>query len=113
MPSLDAYDATGIEYFSIRSFTFVSGVEKPIKVAYRSFNPASRKTVLIPTCYGGRINDTLNWNTGALKDYHVIVVAMLGNGESSAPVSIIEFLKFNVPNFLRHFPILSCTANTS
>jgi homoserine O-acetyltransferase len=100
MPSTAAYDATGIEHFSIPSFTFVSGVTKPVKVAYRSFNPASKKTVLIPTCYGGRINDTLNWNSGALKDYHVIVVAMLGNGESSAPVRMIGFLKTHwPPNF--------------
>jgi pimeloyl-ACP methyl ester carboxylesterase len=91
MPSSDAYDATGVEYYSIPSFTFVNGFSKPVKVAYRSFNPSFKKTVLIPTCYGGRINDTLNWNAGALKDYHIIVVAMLGNGESSAPSNDPEF----------------------
>ena len=85
------YDDTGIEYFSIPSFTFVSGVKKPVKIAYRSFNPSGKKTALIPTCYGGRINDTLNFTSGALKDYHVIVVAMLGNGESSAPSNYSEF----------------------
>jgi homoserine O-acetyltransferase len=56
-----------------------------VKIAYRSFNPSSPKTVLIPTCFGGRINPTLNFTSGALKNYHVIVVAMLGNGESSSP----------------------------
>ena len=85
MPSSETYDATGIEYFSIPSFTFTSGVKKDIKVAFRSFNPSSKKAALIPTCYGGRINDTLNFTSGALRDYHVIVVAMLGNGESSSP----------------------------
>lgn len=39
----------------------------------------------IPTCYGGKINTTLNFSTSALKYYQVIVVAMLGNGESSSP----------------------------
>ena len=87
----DTYDSTGIEYYNIPSFTFISGVTKPIKVAYHSFNPSSRKTALIPTCYAGRINETLNFTSGALKDYHVIVVAMLGNGESSAPSNDPDF----------------------
>jgi homoserine O-acetyltransferase len=56
-----------------------------VRIAYRSFNPSSPKTVLIPTCFGGRINPTLNFTSGCLASYHVIVVAMLGNGESSSP----------------------------
>jgi hypothetical protein len=88
-----SYDSTGIEYFEIPSFKFVGGSIKDIKVAYRVFNTASeRGTVLIPTCYGGRINDTLNFTSGALKDYSVIVVAMLGNGESSSPSNDEDFL---------------------
>lgn len=87
----EEYDSTGIEYYNIPSFTFVGGVTKPIKVAYRSFNPSSKKTALIPTCYAGHINETLNFTSGALKDYHVIIVAMLGNGESSAPSNDTEF----------------------
>ncbi|ORY04389.1 Alpha/Beta hydrolase protein [Clohesyomyces aquaticus] len=77
---------TGIQYFTIPGFKFAAGYTKEIKVAYRSFNPTSTKgTVLIPTCYGGRIDTTLNFTSGALKNHHVIVVAMLGNGESSSP----------------------------
>jgi homoserine acetyltransferase len=87
----EPYDSTGIEYYNIPSFTFVSGVTKPIKVAYRSFNPSSKKTALVTTCYAGHINETLNFTFGALKDYHVIVVAMLGNGESSAPSNDRDF----------------------
>ena len=65
---------------------------KDIKVAYRSINPYSTKgTILIPTCYQGRINKTLNFTSGALKDYNVIVVAMLGNGESSSPSNNADF----------------------
>jgi homoserine acetyltransferase len=86
MPPKDPYDGTGIEYYSIPNFKFSSGVTHDIKVAYRSFNPSSTKgTVLIPTCYGGRINTTLNFTTGCLSTYNVIVVAMLGNGESTSP----------------------------
>jgi len=87
------YDPSGIQLFRIDSFKFVSGITKPIKIAYRSFNPTSQKTVLIPTCYGGRINTTLNFTSGALRDYHVIVVAMLGNGESSSPSNDEDFPK--------------------
>lgn len=88
-----SYDTTGIEYCSISNFKFTAGETKDIKVAYRSFNPTSPKTVLIPTCYCGRINTTLNFTAGALKDYNVIVVAMLGNGESSSPSNDNDFPK--------------------
>lgn len=85
-------DSDSIEYFEISDFQFAAGTRKNIKIAYRSFNPDSKKgAVLIPTCYGGKINTTLNFTTGALKDYHVIVVAMLGNGESSSPSNDADF----------------------
>lgn len=74
------------ETFEIPDFTFASGAKQSVKIAYQSINPTSTKgTVLIPTCFGGRINTTLNFTTGALREYHVVVVAMLGNGESSSP----------------------------
>lgn len=85
-------DQNSHEYFEIPDFQFAAGTRKTVKIAYRSINPSSTKgAVLIPTCYGGRINTTLNFTTGALKDYHVIVVAMLGNGESSSPSNDAEF----------------------
>lgn len=84
------YDTAGIEYYAIPTFKFASGTTlHDLKVAYRSFNPTStRGTILIPTCYGGRINTTLSFTSAphdGLKDYHVVVVAMLGNGESASP----------------------------
>ncbi|CZS98430.1 hypothetical protein WAI453_005822 [Rhynchosporium graminicola] len=93
MPPKPPYDPTGIQTYAIPSFKFTSGTTKDIKVSYRSFNSSSRRTVLIPTCYGGHINTTLNFTSGALKKYHVIVVAMLGNGESSSPSNDDEFPK--------------------
>ncbi|KJX97263.1 homoserine acetyltransferase like protein [Zymoseptoria brevis] len=85
-------DPTGVEYYTIPSFQFNGGAQKDINVAYRSFNPTSTAgTVLIPTCYGGRINTTQNFTSGALKDFHVIVAAMLGNGESSSPSNDPDF----------------------
>lgn len=47
MPSTDAYDGTGVEYFEIPAFTFSSGERMAVKVAYRSFNPKAKKTVLV------------------------------------------------------------------
>jgi homoserine O-acetyltransferase len=83
---------TSHEHFVIPNFKFVGGIVKDVKIAYRSFNPdASKGTVLIPTCFQGRINSTLNFTSGALKEYHVVVTAMLGNGESSSPSNDSDF----------------------
>ena len=97
-----SYDPTGVEYCEIPSFTFTNGATLPIKVAYRSYNPTARKTVCIPTCYGGRINTTLTFtdNNGAFSSHHIIVVAMLGNGESSSPS--------NTPNFPQTLDYRDC-----
>lgn len=87
------YDGTGIEYYVIPSFQFISHVTHSVRIAYRSLNSSSPRTVLIPTCYGGRINTTLTFTSPnqSLSSYRVVVVAMLGNGESSSPS--------NDPNF--------------
>lgn len=87
------YDPTGVEYFEIPDFTFTNGTTIPIKVAYRSYNSTVKKAACIPTCYGGRINTTLTFtdNDGAFSSHHVIVVAMLGNGESSSPSNTPKF----------------------
>lgn len=83
-------DPTGVKYHTIPSFTFLSGTTlHDVKVAYRSYNEDSTAgAVLLPTCMSGRINTTLTFNekpNDCLSKYHIIVVAMLGNGESSSP----------------------------
>lgn len=94
MPPPD-YDATGIENSKIHSFKFVSGETLPINIAYRSYNPSSTKKACIPTCYGGRINTTTSYTSAdaALSSHHVVVIAMLGNGESSSPSNTPDFPK--------------------
>ncbi|KAI4243787.1 MAG: hypothetical protein L6R42_010650, partial [Xanthoria sp. 1 TBL-2021] len=79
--SPSSYDGTGVEYYTIPSFKFVSGFSIDIRIAYRCYNPSAPKTVCIPTCYGGRISTTLSFTAEdqALRSYRVIVVAMLGN----------------------------------
>ncbi|KAI4272312.1 MAG: hypothetical protein L6R38_006656 [Xanthoria sp. 2 TBL-2021] len=97
-----SYDGTGVEYYTIPSFKFVSGSSINIRITYRCFNPSAPKTVCIPTCYGGRINTTLSFTAEdqALRSYRVIVVAMLGNGESSSPS--------NHPNFPKDLDYRDC-----
>ena len=87
------YDGTDIDHFDIPRFQFTNGTTLPIRLAYRSHNPNSSKKALIPTCYGGLINGTLAFNAPhqALASYHVVVVAMLGNGESSSPSNTLGF----------------------
>jgi homoserine acetyltransferase len=84
------YDSTDVEYYSISSFTFSNGTTlHDLKIAYRNINPNSQSgTVLIPTCYAGLINTTLTFSEAplsALSNYHIVIVAMLGNGESASP----------------------------
>ena len=61
MSSAESYDASGIEYYNIPSFTFASGTTlHDVKVAYKSISPNSTHgSILIPTCYGGLVSSTL------------------------------------------------------
>lgn len=89
-PKAANYDPTGVEYYNIPEFKFTCGkVLHDVKVAYRSYNSSSTAgTILIPTCFSGWINTTLTFTaepSDVLAKYHVVVAAMLGNGESSSP----------------------------
>ncbi|QKX60552.1 uncharacterized protein TRUGW13939_07697 [Talaromyces rugulosus] len=94
-----------IKYFTLKDFSFEDGTVLPqVQLAYREFNPttatSNQKIALIPTCFRGRINSTLNFSSGALQDYRVIVVALFGNGESSSPS--------NTPHFPRTLNYRDC-----
>ncbi|KAJ5579474.1 uncharacterized protein N7459_005459 [Penicillium hispanicum] len=79
-------DHSAIQHLELKDFAFQNGVTlSTVRLAYRVFNPTGHKTALIPTCFRGRINETYNFTRGALQDYRVVVVALLGNGESSSP----------------------------
>lgn len=83
---------TGISYYQLKDFKFHDGTVLPtVRLAYREFNPTAQKTALIPTCFRGRIATTTNFTNGALRDHRVIVVALLGNGESSSPSNTANF----------------------
>jgi homoserine O-acetyltransferase len=89
-PSVN-YNASGIQYYSILSFLFRAGFSLPVRVAYRIFNPSLSRVICVPTSEHSHINSTNNFTSGALKDYSVVVVAMLGNGESSSPSNTVNF----------------------
>jgi homoserine acetyltransferase len=69
------------------------GSNTSLTLAYRTAGDITDPCVLIPTCFGGRIRNTFPWlyTNGdpnvppVLAKYFVIVVGMLGGGESSSP----------------------------
>lgn len=90
-----------IEYFDVGKFTFQDQTELPnVRLAYQVYNPTASKVALIPTCFRGRLNNTVNFADGALKDHRVIVIAQFGNGESSSPS--------NTPGFPRKIDYPDC-----
>ncbi|KAI1399474.1 Alpha/Beta hydrolase protein [Hypoxylon fuscum] len=81
-----------IEFFSVPNFTFQNDTTlSHVRLAYQQLNKSATKVALVPTCFRGRIHSTLNFAQGALRDYRVIVVALLGNGESSSPSNTLGF----------------------
>lgn len=81
-----------IEFFDIPNFKFRNGTTlSHVRLAYKQFNQSATKIALLPTCFRGRIHSTPNFSQGALRDYRVIVVALLGNGESSSPSNTLGF----------------------
>ena len=79
------------DIYTIKDFQCSDGVKLDINIAYRTFGNKDKPAVLLPTCFGGVIDSTLGLlKPGKVLDpandqYYVIVVAMLGNGESSSP----------------------------
>jgi homoserine acetyltransferase len=80
------------KYVDLKDFAFQNGTRLPhVRLAYKVFNPHATKVALIPTCFRGRIDSTLNFASGALQEYRIIVVALFGNGESSSPSNTVGF----------------------
>ncbi|KAF7296086.1 AB hydrolase-1 domain-containing protein [Mycena kentingensis (nom. inval.)] len=89
------------------------GSNDSLTLAYRTFGDPSKPAVLIPSCYGGKIANTLTFlylqdDTDAipvLNDYFVVVCGLLCGSESSSPS--------NAPDALRgpRFPKLTYEDN--
>jgi homoserine acetyltransferase len=83
-----------IKHYTITDFKFQGGTTLPeVQLAYLDLNPTASKVALIPTCFRGRLQSTLNFSNGALKEYRIIVAALFGNGESSSPSNTAGFPK--------------------
>lgn len=86
--------STEAQSYQIDNFVFQDGSTLPsVNVAYLDINPTAKKTALVVSCFRGRLNTTLNFSQGALRDHRIIVVALLGNGESASPSNTAHFPK--------------------
>ncbi|KAK7180496.1 hypothetical protein DPSP01_009968 [Paraphaeosphaeria sporulosa] len=82
------------QYYTISNFEFENGDTLPeIKLAYQILNPQNAKVAIVNTCFKGRLNGTLTHSSGAFKDHKIILIALLGNGESSSPSNTPDFPK--------------------
>ncbi|KAF7324322.1 Alpha/beta hydrolase fold-1 [Mycena venus] len=76
-----------------------------LTLAYRTFGDAKNPAVFLPSCYGGKLDDTLPFlytpakdgPPPVLQDYFVIVCGLLGAGESSSPSNALASQRG--PNF--------------
>jgi len=86
-----------VQHYQISDFAFKDwpGLAS-VQLAYRDINPTAEKTALVLTCFRGRLQSTLTFTHGALKDYRVIVVALFGNGESSSPSNLTDFPRSSI-----------------
>ncbi|KAK5132272.1 hypothetical protein LTR08_009260 [Meristemomyces frigidus] len=83
-----------------------AGKEFPASLAYWTFGDISNPAVLLPTCYGGTLANTLPFLYDSEKQpnpilppskYFIIVTGLLGGTESSSPSNQEE--PWNGPNF--------------
>lgn len=71
-------------------------------LAYKTLGDKSKPCILAPTCYGGKLDNTLTMIIGdnnalSPRDYFIVVVGLLGGSESSSPST--QPKPFNGPNF--------------
>lgn len=89
------------QYYTLRNFKFENGDTLPeVKLAYQILNPQNEKVAVVNTCFKGRLSTTLTHSSGAFKNHKIILIALLGNGESSSPS--------NTPNFPKKLEYMDC-----
>ncbi|KAJ4357243.1 uncharacterized protein N0V89_001818 [Didymosphaeria variabile] len=82
------------QHYTIPNFKFDNGDTLPeVKLAYQIINPQNKKVAVVNTCFKGRLNTTLTHSQGAFKDHKIILIALLGNGESTSPSNTQNFPK--------------------
>ncbi|KAK3202041.1 hypothetical protein GRF29_164g1572715 [Pseudopithomyces chartarum] len=89
------------QYYTLTNFKFTNGDTLPnLKLAYQILNPQNEKIAIVHTCFKGRLSTTLTHASGALRNHKIILIALLGNGESSSP--------FNTPDFPASIEYMDC-----
>ena len=92
-----------LHVYEISDFKFHNGSTLPkLKLAYKILNPHNSKIAVVHTCFKGRLDTTLTHADGALKNHKIILIALLGNGESSSPS--------NTPNFPAQIEYMDCVS---
>ncbi|KAF2451152.1 alpha/beta-hydrolase [Karstenula rhodostoma CBS 690.94] len=82
------------QYYTISNFKFENGDTLPeVKLAYQILNTEHKKVAVVHTCFKGRLDGTLTHSSGAFKGHRIILIALLGNGESSSPSNTSNFPK--------------------
>jgi homoserine acetyltransferase len=90
-----------LQTYRISDFKFYNGSTLPeVKLAYKILNPHNSKIAVVHTCFKGRLDTTPTYADGALKNHKIILIALLGNGESSSPS--------NTPNFPSQIEYMDC-----
>jgi homoserine O-acetyltransferase len=95
-------------YFRKEITLSLSKTPFPATLAYRTYGSPSSPAILLPTCFGGDLDDTLpflylpthtNDNVPPLppSKYFIVVVGLLGGGESSSPSNTAP--PFSGPDF--------------
>ncbi|RMZ68457.1 homoserine acetyltransferase family [Pyrenophora seminiperda CCB06] len=93
--------AEPLQTYGVQEFKFHNGTTLPtIKLAYKILNSHCSKIAVVHTCFKGRLDTTLTFANGVLKDHKIILIALLGNGESSSPS--------NTPNFPSQIEYMDC-----
>lgn len=99
MPEIQYFDHT----LKLSNISEPNGLDFPAKLAYWTVGDSSNPAVLMPTCFGGSIKDTSPYlyegSDAPINpaQYYVIVVGMMGGGESSSPSN--QAAPYDGPNF--------------
>lgn len=99
MPDIQYFEHT----LKLSKLSEPSGLEFPAKLAYWTFGDSKNPAVILPTCFGGTLETTTpNLYDGSdapipTSQYYVIVVGLMGGGESSSPSN--QAAPYDGPNF--------------
>ncbi|USP76400.1 hypothetical protein yc1106_03674 [Curvularia clavata] len=90
-----------LQTYEISDFKFHNGSTLPkLTLAYKILNPHNSKIAVVHTCFKGRLNTTPTYADSALKNHKIILIALLGNGESASPS--------NTPGFPSQIEYMDC-----